>query len=77
MAPDLPTGLYRSSIYNACRMVREYPRGARTSIGRLQRDQAILKLGLVVREAFSKSDDFEALLTALVDGLHRKDDPPF
>jgi hypothetical protein len=32
-------------------------------------------MGLTVREAFNRSDDFEPLLAAVVDGL--RDDPPF
>ena len=66
-----------SAILNASRMVREYPRGSRTSIGRLRRQQAILKLGLTVREAFNCSDEFETLLVALIDGLRPRDDQPF
>ena len=48
-------------------MVRYYKRN------RLRRAQAIQRLGLEVREAFTKSDDFEPLLSALVDGLQPKD----
>ena len=63
-----------AAIYNDCRMVREYARGAgRQSHLGLLRQQAILKLGLTLREAFSNSDDFETLLHALVDGLSPKD----
>lgn len=79
MAPD-PTGAHVSAIYNAGYIVRENVRGGRWSSGsRLaeRRREAIVRLGLVVRDAFNASDDFEALLTALVDALRQKDDPPF
>jgi hypothetical protein len=66
-----------SAILNASRIVREYPRGGRTPIGRLRRQQAILKLGLTVREAFNCSDEFETLLAAVIDGLRPSDEPPF
>lgn len=66
-----------SMLLNAAWMVRHYARGGRSSIGRLERKQAILAMGLAVREAFSKSDDFESLLAAIVDGLRPRDDPPF
>jgi hypothetical protein len=57
-------------------MVRRYSL-ARNHLMRLQRAQAIQMLGLAVRDAFNNSNDFEALLAALVDGLRPKDDPPF
>lgn len=75
MAPD--TGELVTTIRNDARMVREYVRGGRTSIGRARRTQAIQKLGLSVREAFNQSDDFEALLAAIVDGLRPRDEQPF
>jgi len=75
MAPD--TAPYVAAILNDWWMVRHYARGGRSSIGRLQRQQAIQKLGLTVRDAFNRSDDFEALLAAVADGAHPKDDPPF
>jgi hypothetical protein len=64
-------------IRNDFCMVRHYERGGRSSIQRTQRAQAILKLGLTVREAFNRSDDFEALLTAMADGLHPRDEQRF
>lgn len=70
------TGELLSSIRNATWMVRHYA-PARNSLQRLQRAQAIQMLGLAVRDAFNKSNDFEALLDALVDGLHPKDGPQF
>jgi hypothetical protein len=75
LAPD--TGLLVSLILNAAWMVRHYARGGRSTIQRTERTQAIQKLGLTVREAFSQSEDFEPLLAAVVDGLRPKDDPPF
>jgi len=71
MAPE-PQQL-SAAIYNATYWVRQYG-GARN---RLRRSQAILLLGLTVRDAFNKSDDFETLLYALVNGLKKDDEPPF
>jgi hypothetical protein len=66
-----------SAILNACYLVRHYERGGRTSIGRVQRQQAILSLGLLLREIFNRTDDFEPRLAALVDGLRPHDTQPF
>jgi hypothetical protein len=66
-----------SAILNAGYLVRYYARGGRTSLHRLQREQAITYLGLAIREAFNKSDDFKPLLIAVVDALRPRDDPPF
>lgn len=66
-----------AAIYGAAWWVRHYVRGSRTQIQKLERSQAITRMGLAVREAFNKSDDFEPLLIAVVDGLKPKDDPPF
>lgn len=66
-----------ASILNAAWVVRHYARGGRTTIQRPERTRAIRELGLIVRGAFSSSDDFEALLAAVVDGLRPKDEPPF
>jgi hypothetical protein len=71
------TDTWCAAIRNDGWMVRYYVRGGRTSIGRMQREQAIQKLGLTVRAAFASSDDFEALLAAIVDGLRPRDDQPF
>ncbi len=65
-----------SAILNAAWMVRHYG-GCRTRTERLLRQQAVLKLGLVAREALNRSDDFEPLLAALVDGLRPRSQPPF
>ena len=54
-------------------MVRHYPR----PIQKLQREQAIQRMGLAVRHAFNASEDFEALLTAIVDGLRPREEQPF
>ena len=75
MAPE-PAQLV-ARIYNAAWMVRFYARGGRTNIQRKQRDAAIRAMGLVIREAFNVSEDFEPLLIAIFDGLSQKDSPPF
>ena len=77
MAVDGGTTGYVAAILNAGYMVRHNVRGARLSISRQERSRAILEMGLVVRDAFNRSDDFEALLAAVVDGLRPRDDPPF
>ena len=64
------TELLVSAIRNDSWMVRYYVRN------KLYRQQAILRLGLTVREAFNTSKDYEALLAALLDGLAPKDTPP-
>lgn len=74
-APD--TTHHVAAILNAGWMVRNYARGGRSSIQRTERQQAIQRLGLTVRDAFSVSSDFEPLLVAVVDSLRPKDDPPF
>lgn len=75
MAPDLAQLI--AAILNAGYMVRHYARGGRTRLHRTQRAQAIQQLGLIVREAFNQSEDFEALLAAVVDALRPRDEPPF
>jgi hypothetical protein len=75
MAPDT-SGLV-ASILNSAWLVRHYARGGRSTIHRTQRQDAIKQLGLAVRYAFSASDDFEALLAAVVDGLRPRDEQPF
>jgi hypothetical protein len=75
--PRLDTASHVAAILNAAWMVRHYARGGRTSIQRTQRDQAIVLLGLKVREAFNSSEDFETLLAAVVDGLRPQDSQPF
>lgn len=77
MRPEGETALLIASILNAGWMVRHYARGAKGSTQRLERQQAILRMGLTIRDAFNKSEDFEPLLIAVVDGLRPKDDPPF
>ena len=75
MAPDIADLI--AAIYNDSYEVRYYHRGGRTSIGRARRAQAIQKLGLTLREALNRSEDFEAILAAIVDGLRPRDEPPF
>ena len=74
MAPD--TADFVAAIFNDSYPVRQYA-PQRTPTMRLRRAQAIQKLGLTVRDAFSRSDDFEALLGAVVDGLRPRNDQPF
>ena len=74
MAPD--SGLLVASILNDGWMVRHYAL-QRTRHDRDLRAQAIQKMGLTVRDAFARSDDFEVLLGAVVDGLRPRDDQPF
>ncbi|HEU4344788.1 MAG TPA: hypothetical protein VFU31_24835 [Candidatus Binatia bacterium] len=60
-------------------MVRHYARGgrmSRESALAAKRRAAIRDLGLTVRQAFNASEDFEALLTAVVDGGASRDDWP-
>lgn len=67
-----------AAILNDWWMVRHYARGANTSIGRASRAQAIQKLGLTIRNAFNTSDDFEALIAAILAGGRPQEyDPPF
>ena len=66
-----------AAILNAAWMVRHYARGGRVNIQREQRNAAIRNLGLVVRQAFDASEDFETLLAAVVDGLRPRNEPPF
>lgn len=75
MGPD--TAQLVSRILNAAWMVRHYSRGARLSIQRTERQQAIVVLGLTVRDAFNNSSDYEALLAAVADGLRPRDEQPF
>ena len=78
MAPD--SARLVAAILNDAWMVRHYLRGAlhrHNTQQKLRREQAIQKLGLTVRHAFECSNDFEALLAAVVDGLRPQDKPPF
>lgn len=65
-----------AAILNDSRMLREYSPG-RTPAQRLRRTQAILKLGLTVRQALNSCDDYEAILRAVVEGLRPQDPKPF
>jgi hypothetical protein len=64
-----PSAAHVMALHEAAWLVRHY----RRPVQRVQRAQAILKLGLTVREAFGACDDFEPMLIALVDGLHPQD----
>lgn len=78
MAPD--TAELVAAILNAAWMVRHYARGARMAKGSplyLRRAQALQSLGLAVRDAFSRSEDFEPLLAAVCDGLRPHQEQPF
>ena len=67
-----------AELRNAAWLVRHYKRGRNSSIGRAQRTQAIQRMGLTVRHAFTVSEEFEVLLTAIIEGLAPKPyDPPF
>lgn len=68
---------YVAAILNAAWMVRHYARGGRSAIQRSQRQDAIRTLGLVVRDAFNRADNFEPLLAAICDGLRPHDEQPF
>lgn len=69
-----------AAILNAAWMVRHHARGGRVSRESpmaANRQKAIRAMGLIVRQAFQSSDDFEPLLAAVVDGLRPRDEPPF
>lgn len=70
MAPDHAELI--AKIYNAAWWVRHYRRLGRNNA---TRQQAVLALGLAVRHAFACSDDFEPLLTALMDSLEPRENP--
>jgi hypothetical protein len=75
MAPD--TGQLVASILNSAWMVRHYERGGRLEILSKERARAIRQMGLAVREAFDRSEDFEPLLLAVLDGLNPREDHRF
>lgn len=62
---DVDTQQLVAEILNAFWVIRHYNRPC----NRLQRAQAILKLGHILRHAFSVCDDFRALLAAIRDGM--------
>jgi hypothetical protein len=65
---------YAAEIRNAAWMVRHYARHRRSP----HRAAAILRMGLTVLEAFTKCDQYEVLLVAIVEGLKPQDyTPPF
>lgn len=61
----------RAEIKNSAWLVRYYKRN------RLRRAQAILRLGLAIREAFNSSDEFEVLILEILDGVSPEDRPRF
>lgn len=74
------TGTLVAAILNAAWMVRHYARGGRVSQNSpmaAKRAEAIHHLGITVRDAFAKSQDYEPLLTAVCDGLRPHDERPF
>lgn len=67
-----------AAILNDWYMVRHYVRAGRHSVPNALRAQAILKLGLTIRHAFNSSDDFEALIAAILAGGRPQEyEPPF
>lgn len=67
-----------AAILNDWYMVRHYARGGRYSTPSALRAQAILKLGLTIRLAFNTSEDFEALIAAILAGGRPQEyEPPF
>ena len=80
MGPEDATVILAAAIRNDAWWVRHYWRGGRmrpTASLAIKRQQALYKLGLTVRHAFSVSHDFEPLLVALCDGLRPHDEQPF
>lgn len=68
---DQDTAELVSLILNASWMVRHYSRST------AMRSQAILKLGHTLRYALAKSEDFEPLIAAILDGLRPAERRPF
>lgn len=79
MGPDM--GDLIALINNDTWMVRNYERGGRSQIGRLHREQAILKLWMTLGHVFDvcpkTPKDVEAVLVSLLDGLRPRNDQPF
>ena len=74
MAPDTAQAL-ADQIRNAGWMVRHATRSARLRWSTCPRRKAAIdELGLIVRRAFAMSNDFEVLLTAILDALRPTDD---
>jgi hypothetical protein len=73
----LGTERHVAAIMNAAWMVRHYARGAglrETNPAFKLRADAIYKLGMICREAFNEAEDFEPLLSAIIDALSKQ--PP-
>lgn len=65
---------HAARIRNAAYLVRHY----RRPVQQKQRALAIQELGRACRDAFNHCDDFELVLTAIVEGLKPHDyTPPF
>ncbi len=62
-----------AEILNSCYFVRQYQR----PMMKAQRAAAIRALGLACRAAFNSTEDFEPILTAIVDGLAPRDERRF
>jgi len=62
---------WASRIRNDAYFVRYYWRN------RMRREQAILKLGLTCKEAFTETKDPRVVVMAMIDGLKRDDEQPF
>lgn len=75
MVPD-STAVLVQSIYSPGWWIRHYA-PARTPVMREKRAEAIRNMGLAIRHAFNSSEDFEPLLTAIVDSLNPRETRPF
>lgn len=79
MAPD--TGELHALLNHDTYLIRHYERGGRSQIGRLRREQAIMKLWLtlehVIKVCPKNPKDIEAMLGTLVDGLRPRNEQPF
>lgn len=74
MGPLDSTEALAASIRNAAWQVRHY----RRALNRRERAHAIVILGATVRDAFNRTENFEPLLVAVVDGLRPTPEPaPF
>lgn len=76
MGEDAKNGRRMAEIRHLSWMIRHCGQ-QRNESQRLRRTQAIQKLGLELREAFSETEDFEPLLAAILHGLNPKDPSPF
>lgn len=65
-----------AEIRNLAWFVRYYRRGRTSAIFAPERRAAILALGRAVAMAFRTCDEYEVLLTAILDGLAPQDPDP-